>query len=583
MDMKKHLMKIAWFSNGISLFVGVPVLLLFIPTILGLRESIARIIIVSGSIIAVILAVLFYIMTAKRLSLVFKILDKMKKEEDVTEEEKRKSLISLLNIPYKSSVQMFFHFFGAVLVVAIIISFQGGFDIKTVLGILYSLLIVFVISALVYMASEHVIHPVTDAIMATGVDIKDIRKSVFKLSIKKRITILVVLTILLSVSATLSFPVSPLVSILTIIVIIGLAFYTIKIILVSIAIVYSKLDKVEDSNMIYPLTFDEIGDVIEKLRNFMKNLFMLLKGVKVSTNKVFNYANNLAASSQEISASIEEISSTLQDVAESTNKQTNKMGELTKEAEKLEYLAGNIKSKVKMASESAHKTSQLAEKGINSVKLTVESMGHIYDSTLNSKQIVENLVKKTEEIQEILSIITDIAEQTDLLALNAAIEAARVGEQGKGFAVVADHIRKLAIESSNATERISSMLDGIRTEMEKAQDAMDKQNEAVEEGRERVSDVHSKLEEITESVTLTVSMVKDIESSADDQFAATTSIKTLISETYMLSENIAANTQEISASIEEQMASIEELSSMAQDMNDAAKSLGESISLITKE
>ncbi len=583
--MRKYLMKANIIPNSVALFIGAPIIIFVLPLKLQMGNELIYMTLLIGSVIAIFMFVIFHFLTTKRLRHVYSVIEKEEHSLNISISEYRKILIDLLNLPVKSAIEIFIHLILLGICIIGMIFFVDGGGKYLIVGGINSVMLSILMAYLIYTLTEYFIHSAIVMILEKGItlDSMNIKEHVFVLSFKRRLGMFVVTIIVASIGVGQAFFVAPVFAMAIMFIVVGLSYYTIKVIMLSISTVYDKIDNIKDEKEIYPVSFDEIGEILTKLKNFIKNLFLLLKSVSMSADKVSDYSSNLAASSEEISASIEEISSTLQDVADATVQQTAKMNDLSKEAEKLEYLAGNIKSKVKMASGSANKTSESAEKGIHSITETVESMNNIYQSAMHSKEIVENLVERTEEIQGILTIITDIAEQTDLLALNAAIEAARVGEQGKGFAVVAEHIRKLAVESSTATDKISNMLENIRKEMYKARSAMDKQSEVVNVGQTKVSAVYKKLEEITQAVTLTVSMIKDIESSTDEQFKATQIIKSLITDSHSLSENIAANTQEISASIEEQMASIEELSSMAQDMNDESVSLMESLNILSKK
>ncbi len=95
---------------------------------------------------------------------------------------------------------------------------------------------------------------------------------------------------------------------------------------------------------------------------------------------------------------------------------------------------------------------------------TIEGMNRIAQVVQESAKTIQELAKSSDQIGEIIGVIDDIADQTNLLALNAAIEAARAGEQGRGFAVVADEVRKLAERTTKATKEITDMIKGIQND-----------------------------------------------------------------------------------------------------------------------
>src|SRR5690606_17806224 len=116
---------------------------------------------------------------------------------------------------------------------------------------------------------------------------------------------------------------------------------------------------------------------------------------------------------------------------------------------------------------------QAAVSGGEAVQKTLDSMGRISESTGQVAESVRELGRHSAQIGEIVQLIREIADQTNLLALNAAIEAARAGEHGKGFAVVADEVRRLAERSSSATQDIAALVASIQRGVERSVQAME--------------------------------------------------------------------------------------------------------------
>jgi methyl-accepting chemotaxis protein len=147
-------------------------------------------------------------------------------------------------------------------------------------------------------------------------------------------------------------------------------------------------------------------------------------------------------------------------------------------------------------------------------------MRSINDSVSASAASVQELGKRGTQIGEIIAVINDIADQTNLLALNAAIEAARAGEHGRGFAVVADEVRKLADRTTKATEEIGESIQAIQTETGDAVERMNAGTAEVERGVELATGAGESLRRIVAGARDVAGMIRSIAAAAEQQSAA---------------------------------------------------------------
>jgi len=277
---------------------------------------------------------------------------------------------------------------------------------------------------------------------------------------------------------------------------------------------------------------DEVGQMTDSFNRMTDNLRHVIE-------RVITSSNSLASASEEISASTNELALGSSQQAESATLATEMVQDM---AEAVQAVARNAE----LASASSEQAVQLAAEGEKVINGTLQKMGEINLRT-------QELASKSTQIGDIIEVIDDIAEQTNLLALNAAIEAARAGEAGKGFAVVADEVRKLAERSGIATKQISDLIKGIQL------NTLDSVK-AVEAGNEQTQKAGEAFAEIIRSVKDSSDKVMDIASASEEQAAQSDSVLQAV-------QNIAAITQETSASTEETAASSLELAKTAEALS----------------
>lgn len=213
---------------------------------------------------------------------------------------------------------------------------------------------------------------------------------------------------------------------------------------------------------------DEIGTVAREFNIFVDNIRETMLSVKDATNTVASATNELSSTAEELSATADSQSAQVGDIA-------NGMRDVTHSAEEVVFHVETTGKKVEEAL-------VVTEKGKEFVQQTVRRISGIKTTTAGLSETISKLGKSSEEIGNIISVINDIADQTNLLALNAAIEAARAGEAGRGFAVVADEVRKLAERTQNATKEVGDIIASLQKETEMAEAGMQQAEKSVDQG-----------------------------------------------------------------------------------------------------
>lgn len=192
--------------------------------------------------------------------------------------------------------------------------------------------------------------------------------------------------------------------------------------------------------------------------------------------------------------------------------------------EEMTMTAGEVARNSNEASRIAQETANTAKSGQEIMTQTVDGMQKISQAVVEAANIIMTLGRSSDQIGQIVRVIEDIADQTNLLALNAAIEAARAGEQGRGFAVVADEVRKLAERTTKATKEIGDMIRQIQQDTKSAVASMDQGTNQVEKGVELANTTGQALSNIQSMINSTAEMIHQIANAAEEQSNATRQI-----------------------------------------------------------
>jgi methyl-accepting chemotaxis protein len=261
-----------------------------------------------------------------------------------------------------------------------------------------------------------------------------------------------------------------------------------------------------------------------------------------------------------MSSSVEESNSLGKTISSIAEQLVTKVHEQNKQADSIsasiEEMTGTILQTAKNAmttAENAKASGLIANEGGLVVKETIEGMSKIAEVVTSAANKVQLLGKSGEKIGEIIQVIDDIADQTNLLALNAAIEAARAGEQGRGFAVVADEVRKLAERTTKATKEIASMIKQIQSETGEAVQSMTLGTKEVTKGKE----LTKKAEDALEKIVLGAEHVAERASHAAAESEKQTSAIELISK----------NIDSMSSVTQESLSEIEQIAKAAANLN----------------
>ncbi|MFO0752986.1 MAG: methyl-accepting chemotaxis protein [Thermodesulfovibrionales bacterium] len=280
-------------------------------------------------------------------------------------------------------------------------------------------------------------------------------------------------------------------------------------------------------------TSDEIGEMAESFNQMMRSLREIVAQIHTVTGTVASSSAQLTVTVQQIARRVDEQSGRAAQVATSSTEMSQTVIDIAKNASDIAL--------------SATDTLRTAQEGEKVVDKTVKEVQEIARTVSDSSQLITSLGSRSRQIGEIIGVIKDIADQTNLLALNAAIEAARAGEQGRGFAVVADEVRKLAERTAKATTEIGGMITAIQEETGKAVSGMEASLRKVEAGTSLSMEAGESLSAIVNRVGTLQSMVQQIAAATEEMSAVSEGISSDIEAIALLSQETSTDSGQIGA------------------------------------
>jgi methyl-accepting chemotaxis protein len=213
-----------------------------------------------------------------------------------------------------------------------------------------------------------------------------------------------------------------------------------------------------------------------------------------------------------------EIMATTAQVAAGAAETATAVSETTTTVEEVKQTAQVSSQKAKFVLERAQKAVETAQNGKQSVAESLGGMQHIREQMGAVADSIVRLSEQSQAIGDIIGVVNDLADQSNLLAVNAAIEAAKAGEQGKGFAVVAQEIRSLAEQSKQATTQVRGLLGSIQKAVSQAVLATEQGTKAVEGGAKLAGDVGEVIRQLADSITEASQAATQIAASSQQQF-----------------------------------------------------------------
>lgn len=311
----------------------------------------------------------------------------------------------------------------------------------------------------------------------------------------------------------------------------------------------------------------EIFQLSEAFKAMVENLCSLIKEIQEGSLHLATLSEEMSASSEEVASASRRISETAAEISNGAEVQSTKIIDITHAMQDMTHNIQEIADNTQKVSKSTNLVNDTVYNIGNVSRDVLLKMDLISSSVDETEIVIKDLDSKSQQINEIITLITRIADQTNMLALNAAIEAARAGEHGRGFSVVADEVRKLAEESGTAAKDISRLIDEIRESISDTVESIDASKKNVKNGSLSVSEEVEMVTGIVSTINEITNMIEDVAAATEEQSASIEEITSTLEDISSISEQSAAGTQETAAALEEQSASMAELASMANDLS----------------
>lgn len=291
----------------------------------------------------------------------------------------------------------------------------------------------------------------------------------------------------------------------------------------------------------------EIGIVADFFNSIIENLRDIVTQVKQAADQVNKSVTNNQGTVNQLSHEARQQAEQISQILSSVEQMTRSIQEVAQTAQ--------------TAAKVARISSAKAEDGGKSMERTVNSILQLQSTIGETSDKVQSLGAASQQISRVISLINQIAMQTNLLAINASIEAARAGDEGRGFAVVAEEVGDLATQSAAATKEVESIISKIQTEIVQVMEAIEVGNSRAAEGTRLIEDTKQSLQQIVGVSRQIDSLVESISQTTISQAQTSETVTQLIGQIANISERTSGTSQEISHSLKSTVAIAQQLQS----------------------
>jgi methyl-accepting chemotaxis protein len=317
----------------------------------------------------------------------------------------------------------------------------------------------------------------------------------------------------------------------------------------------------------------DIRTLADGFNQMVDSLTTLIEHVDASSKHITASSKTLRRTSDETKKASEQIASAIYEAASGTEKQASSSIKISQFFHEIANEMDQAAASIADVEASTSKASDQAYAGNELVDQTVKQMSVVQKTVGETAEAIYMLGQKSNRIDQIVSLISNIANQTNLLSLNAAIEAARAGEHGKGFSVVANEIRKLASQTGQASKQIQTIIKEIQHEVERAVQSMTRGSQVLEHGMKMVYQTEAAFKGIVQAVSNVSQQSKEVSTIIHDVSAQTKQMSMSMEEIASIAQQIAGNMEHAAAVTQQQSASMDEVLHASQSLTELVEQL----------
>jgi twitching motility protein PilJ len=317
--------------------------------------------------------------------------------------------------------------------------------------------------------------------------------------------------------------------------------------------VHVEQENVDNQEAIMRL-LDELGDLADGDLTVQATVTEDFTGaiadsINYSIDQMRELVSSINQGAVEVSSAAQETQATAMHLAEASEHQAQEIAGASAAVNEMAVSIDQVSANAAESSQVAQRSVEIANKGSEVVQNTIKGMDTIREQIQDTSKRIKRLGESSQEIGDIVSLINDIADQTNILALNAAIQASMAGDAGRGFAVVADEVQRLAERASGATKQIEALVKTIQTDTNEAVISMENTTTEVVKGARLAEDAGVSLEEIESVSTNLADLIQNISNAARQQAASAGHISNTMNVIQEITSQTSAGTSATAKSI----------------------------------